>query len=235
VIFSSPSCSIASRGGRLALIGIRIKEKPRRSGADERLLPLNRIRHHVARAAFRALPPPRQLDDRGPWLVLGDEILDRPPVLMAAAVAVGAYCRDLAVACPAKLGTIGRFCRPETGRRLARRPRAPLRRQFADGPGRPALRQAIVARVPHSGTSEATRESHTGDVGSWEGAGDVGGPGATSSASGGRFRSGSSARCPGAIPEVSDGEKARIDLASNPRSGGLIEGPPAAWSAEPPN
>ena len=39
----------------------------------------------------------RQLDDGGPWLMLGNEILNRPPVLVTAAVAVGADGRDLAV------------------------------------------------------------------------------------------------------------------------------------------
>jgi hypothetical protein len=41
------------------------------------------------------------------------------------------------------------------------------------------------------------------------------------------------ARCPKAIAEVSDGETTVIDLSPNPGTGGLIEGTPAAWFAEP--
>ena len=50
---------------------------------------------HIPRSALRALPPPLQLGDRGPRLMVGDQLLDRPPVLVAAAVAVGADGRRL--------------------------------------------------------------------------------------------------------------------------------------------
>ena len=66
-------------------------------GVDEPWLTSDRERHHIARAAFRALPPPPQLDDRSPWLVLRDEFVDRPPVLVVASPAAGADRRHLAV------------------------------------------------------------------------------------------------------------------------------------------
>ena len=41
------------------------------------------------------------------------------------------------------------------------------------------------------------------------------------------------ARCPRAVPEVSEGEKASMETLSNPDARGAIQGTPAGWFAEP--
>jgi hypothetical protein len=80
------------------------KEKPRRSGAETRgrqvdppRLPSYCKRQHIPRAAFRALPPLRQVGDERPRFVACNEFVNRPRMLVSAALAPDTYGPDLAM------------------------------------------------------------------------------------------------------------------------------------------